>query len=127
MREFGSVFRGRDPEGERPDAWIALTGVIWREGDDWVSLCPDLNVSSFGSSDEEAYDELMDAVCTYLNALEELGERDQVLEERGIPVYRAAPPGSFTPSVSRDLLRKDGAQIRQMEVSVSDRELVAAG
>ena len=37
-------------------AFLDLTGVIWQEGPGFVSLCPELGVSSRGSTLEEAVD-----------------------------------------------------------------------
>lgn len=124
MREIRTVFHGTDLE-DAPDSIIELTSVIWREGDDWVAECVELGVSSFGSSDEEAYDELMDAVCAYLNTLEELGERQQVFDRKGVPVYLAAPTGAFHPNVPRDMVSRESARIRPMSVPVRDSEAVA--
>lgn len=39
-----------------------LTGVIEREGDGYVSLCPELDIASQGSSVEEARSNLIEAV-----------------------------------------------------------------
>ena len=33
---------------------VELTAVIWQEGDDFVSFCPEVGVSSCGSTLEEA-------------------------------------------------------------------------
>jgi len=50
-----------------------LTATVWREGDDYVSLCPELGVSSCGSTPEEALAMLGEAVELYLENAQELG------------------------------------------------------
>jgi predicted RNase H-like HicB family nuclease len=97
-------------------AFLELTSVVWPEEDQWVSQCVELDVASSGSTPDEAQEQLMDALCAYLNTLEELGEREQVLEERGIEVYTAPKTGNFHPTVPRSYLRHAGAQIRPVEV-----------
>lgn len=41
---------------------ITLTAIIEREGDGFVSLCPELDIGSQGDSREEARANLLDAV-----------------------------------------------------------------
>jgi predicted RNase H-like HicB family nuclease len=55
---------------------LDLTAVIWREGDDFVSLCPELGVSSCGTSLEEATVMLKEAVDLYLENARELDMLD---------------------------------------------------
>jgi predicted RNase H-like HicB family nuclease len=43
-----------------------LTAVIEEEGDEFVALCPELDVASQGSSVEEATDNLREAVDLFL-------------------------------------------------------------
>lgn len=83
--------QAHDPATGEPEAFVELTAVVWREGDEWVSHCPELDIASSGNAPEEAFEELLDAVTAYLNTLEELGERDQVLGQRGVPLYVLAP------------------------------------
>jgi predicted RNase H-like HicB family nuclease len=45
---------------------LELTAVVWQEGDDFVSLCPELGVTSCGSDLEEAVAMLQEAVDLYL-------------------------------------------------------------
>lgn len=123
MKTTKSLFGGR--KEDRFVAFIELTSVVWPEGDAWVSQCVELDVASSGSTADEAQDELTDALSSYLNTLEELGERALVLAERGIPVYTAPTTGNFHPVVPRSLLQHEGAQIRPVEVPVA-RELVPA-
>jgi predicted RNase H-like HicB family nuclease len=45
---------------------LELTAVVWQEADDFVSLCPELGVTSCGSDLEEAVAMLQEAVDLYL-------------------------------------------------------------
>lgn len=56
-----------------------LTAIIWEEDDQYVSKCPELEVSSWGYSPQEAKDNLKDAVELYLENAKELGMLDDVL------------------------------------------------
>ena len=60
--------------------FLDLTAVIWREGDDFVSLCPELGVSSCGSTLEEATSMLKEAVDLYLENARELDMLDAALD-----------------------------------------------
>jgi len=50
-----------------------LTATIWREGDQYVSRCPELGVASAGDTAEEALEALREAVELYLENARELG------------------------------------------------------
>jgi len=50
-----------------------LTGVIWREGDAFVSHCPELGVASCGDTPDHALSMLKEAVDLYLANAQELG------------------------------------------------------
>ena len=45
---------------------LEFTAVVWQEGKDFVSLCPELGVSSCGSNLEDAVAMLQEAVDLYL-------------------------------------------------------------
>ncbi len=51
---------------------IKLTASIWQEDDRFVSLCPELGVSSFGRDSDHALEMLRDAVELYLANAKEL-------------------------------------------------------
>ena len=55
-----------------------LTAAIWREGDQYVSKCPELGVASAGDTVEEALDALREAVELYLENARELGLLDDL-------------------------------------------------
>jgi len=50
-----------------------LTGAIWREGDQYVSRCPELGVASCGDTPDSALDALREAVELYLENAKALG------------------------------------------------------
>jgi predicted RNase H-like HicB family nuclease len=56
---------------------------IFKEGDTYVSLCPELNVSSFGDTIEQAKQSLIEAVEAFVETCEEMGTLSEVLEESG--------------------------------------------
>jgi predicted RNase H-like HicB family nuclease len=59
---------------------LELTAVIWQEGNDFVSLCPEVGVSSCGSNLEEAVAMLQEAVDLYLENARELDMLDDTVE-----------------------------------------------
>ena len=71
--------------------FIILTFVAQREGDFFVSECLELGTSSFGTSEDEALEDLLDATEVYLNTLEDLGEAHQILDAKGVHVYSYEP------------------------------------
>ena len=60
--------------------FLDLTAVIWQEGDDFVSLCPELGVSSCGSTLEDAMFMLKEAVDLYLENARKLDMLDAALD-----------------------------------------------
>ena len=67
-------------------ASVLLTEVVEREGEQYVSTCLELGTSSCGDTIEEALSNLEDAIGLHLNALEDIGDRDRIFQERGIVV-----------------------------------------
>ena len=66
--------------------YIYVTINIEGEGDQFVSTCPELGTASCGDTEQEALDNLREAITVHLNALEEVGERERVFQERNIEV-----------------------------------------
>ena len=67
---------------------MSMTKVIYKaeifpEGDCFVGLCRELDVSSFGDSPEDARESLQEAVEAFLEGCEILGTLVEVLEESG--------------------------------------------
>jgi predicted RNase H-like HicB family nuclease len=65
---------------------IALTAKIYREGDQYVAHCVELDIASCGDTEEEAFENLVDASDVYVTTLEETGQIERVFAERGIKV-----------------------------------------
>lgn len=90
--------------------YITLTLEAYPEGKSYVSRCKELGVTSCGPSALSAIDSLTDAVTTYLEAIERLGERERIFAAKGIVVRHTKPrtvrvepdrlpPNSFTGKV----------------------------
>jgi predicted RNase H-like HicB family nuclease len=56
---------------------------IFKEGDVYVALSPELNVSSFGDSIEDAKMSLKEAIEAFIEECEKMGTLEDVLEESG--------------------------------------------
>jgi len=62
---------------------FSLDTHIFKEGDTYVAYVPSLDLSSCGSTDEEARRNIRDAVRGFLAASADLGTLDEILEEAG--------------------------------------------
>ncbi|WP_457571123.1 type II toxin-antitoxin system HicB family antitoxin [Desulfovulcanus sp.] len=62
---------------------IALKIVIFQEGDSYVALAPEINVSSFGNTIKEAEESIKEAVELFFEECQQMGTFEQVLEEAG--------------------------------------------
>jgi len=62
---------------------IIIRSEFFREGDVYVGVCPDLNVSSFGETIEEAKQSLREALTAFFEECEAMGTLHDVLEEAG--------------------------------------------
>ena len=71
--------------------YIAVTFIVRREADYYVSECLELGTATFGLGQEEALENLTDATEVYLETLEDLGECHRVLEDRGVRIYPYKP------------------------------------
>ncbi|MFQ5861888.1 MAG: type II toxin-antitoxin system HicB family antitoxin [Candidatus Brocadiales bacterium] len=56
---------------------------VFEEDGQYVALCPELNVSSFGDSVEEAKRALLEAVELFVEECESMGTLHEVLSESG--------------------------------------------
>ena len=52
---------------------LHMTAVIWPEGKQYVSRCPEIGVASYGKTPEAARDALQEAVELWLTNAEKLG------------------------------------------------------
>jgi predicted RNase H-like HicB family nuclease len=71
--------------------YIIVTLVVQPEGEYYVSKCLELGTASFGRDQTEALEKLADATEVYLNTLEDLGECDRVLRQKGVRIYSYEP------------------------------------
>jgi len=62
---------------------ISIRIEIFKEGDLYVALSPELNVSSFGETIEDAKNSLKEAVEAFIEGCQEMGTLEDVLEESG--------------------------------------------
>jgi len=76
----------------RTGHYIVIDVVVTKEGNQYSSWCPKLDIASCGDDPEEAVENLGDAVELYLNTLEEEGERERIFETRGIQILRGDKP-----------------------------------
>ena len=81
---------------------ILVRTEVFREGDLYVGVCPDLDVSSFGETVAEARQSLREALEAFVSACEEMGTLTEILEEAGFVRER----GNWVPRqpVSSELL-----------------------
>jgi predicted RNase H-like HicB family nuclease len=56
------------------------TAVVWREGESYVSKCPELGVASCGDTFEEATNNLKEAVELYIENARELNLLEDIEE-----------------------------------------------
>ena len=83
---------------ETRSGYIAVEFVVTKEGNQYSSWCPQLDIASCGDSPEEAVKNLSDAVELYLDTLGKEGERERIFEERDIKIVQeneAVIPTSF--------------------------------
>jgi predicted RNase H-like HicB family nuclease len=72
---------GRNTKERR---YLPLTVLVREEEGQFCSWCPELDISSCGSTIDEASANLKEAVSLYLETEIELGELDQVFQEKGL-------------------------------------------
>ena len=62
---------------------LIFRAEFFREDDLYVGLCPELSVSSFGEDIKDAERSLLEAIRAFIEACEEMGTLEEVLEEAG--------------------------------------------
>jgi predicted RNase H-like HicB family nuclease len=67
---------------------VPYTTELFEEDGQVVALCPELQVSSFGDTPQEALSSLQEAVGLFLEECQRMGSLEAVLEEAG---YRREP------------------------------------
>jgi predicted RNase H-like HicB family nuclease len=56
---------------------------IFKEEDLYIAVCPSLNVSSYGETEDEAKRSLVEAIEAFIEECDKMGTLDEVLEEAG--------------------------------------------
>ncbi len=64
--------------------YVKVSGIVRREGKHYTAWCPELDVSTFGDSVDEASRNLGDAVELYLDTIDEMGEAEEILSGKGL-------------------------------------------
>jgi len=62
---------------------ISVRIEIFKEGDVYVALSPELNVSSFGETIDDAKKSFREALEAFIEECQEMGTLEEVLEESG--------------------------------------------
>lgn len=76
---------------------IIIRAEIFREGRQYVALCPELTVSSCGDTVEEARRSLQEAVSLFLEECARLGSLQHILSEAGFSHRHTAIPQWLSP------------------------------
>ncbi len=76
----------------RKESYIDLELVVTKEGNQYSSWCPVLDIASCGDTPDEAVRNLCDAIGCYIEALKEDGELGKFISEKGIKILRAEEP-----------------------------------
>jgi predicted RNase H-like HicB family nuclease len=64
---------------------VPYTSQLFDEAGQFVALCPELNVSSYGDNPGQALAALQAVVELFLEECQEMGTLETVLEEAGLP------------------------------------------
>ena len=75
----------------KPDAYIIVTFLFYKEGNRWVGQCKELGTSTFGRSIQEALEKLYEAVGLHLNTLEQVGECERFFRDHNITLHPHKP------------------------------------
>ena len=63
---------------------IRLTEEIWKEGNMYVSYCPELDISSCGKDVQQAKENLPEAITINIEETKKMGTFEQFLEDCGL-------------------------------------------
>lgn len=67
---------------------LRLTEELWKEGNMYVSYCPELDISSCGESVDQAKRNLMEVILINLEEAQKMGTLNGLLEEAGFDESR---------------------------------------
>jgi predicted RNase H-like HicB family nuclease len=62
---------------------IRLTKEIWKEGNMYVSYCPELDIASCGEDIHQAKKNLIEAILINIEETKKMGTLEEILEEAG--------------------------------------------
>lgn len=68
---------------------MRLTEEIWKEGNMYVSYCPELDIASCGEDVEQAKKNLLEAIIINIEETKRMGTFSQFLEECGMEEVNA--------------------------------------
>lgn len=68
---------------------IRLTEEIWKEGNMYVSYCPELDIASCGEDVHQAKKNLMEAILINFEETKKMGTFEKFLEECGLEEINA--------------------------------------
>lgn len=68
---------------------IRLTEEIWKEGNMYVSYCPELDISSCGKDVQQAKNNLLEAIMINIEETKKMGTFEQFLEDCGLEKINA--------------------------------------
>jgi len=86
-------------KGKRERVAVPLTFLLKQEGSQWVSLSPEITVSSLGRTVDEARQGLKDAIETYVSYMISEGRVDEIgrqMPESEVKDFLADPPGQWS-------------------------------
>ncbi len=63
---------------------IRLTEEIWKEGNMYVSYCPELDIASCGEDVHQAKKNLIEAILINIEELKKIGTFEQFIEDCGL-------------------------------------------
>jgi len=63
---------------------MRLTEEIWKEGNMYVSFCPELDIASCGEDVEQAKNNLLEAIVINIEETKKMGTFDQFIENCGL-------------------------------------------
>jgi len=79
--------RTQGKDGEPVQKFIVVHLAVRPEEDAWVAKCLELGTVSEGDTEQEALDNIKEAVELYLAGLEHLGECERVLKQKGVTLH----------------------------------------
>ena len=85
----------------KKEGFIDLEFIVTKEGKQYSSWCPCLDIASCGRTADRAVKNLCDAVGCYLEALAEDGELGKTLRDKGIKVIQEGETAVPTTFITR--------------------------